>query len=140
MVYGLKPDTLKIDTSFAVNDHIGAVASNGKNLLYGVNWDALNFYTWDIEGRRLNKVDSPTKMAYQDIKYFDGILLCSGHKDGFCVIDIIDPESWVLIRRIDLPEDKWKSTLTREGMAFDGDFYFLPDDGPDSTVLIFALY
>ncbi len=140
MVYGLDPDTLEIRTSFEVDDHIGAVASDGKNLLYGVNWDALHFYTWDIDGRKLNKVDSPTSMAYQDIKYFAGKLLCSGHKDGVSAVDIIDPENWTLIKRFDLPEDKWKSTLTREGMAFDGNLYFLPDDGPDSCILIFALH
>lgn len=139
MVYGLDPDTLKIRTSFPVDDHIGAVASDGKKLIYGVNWDALNFYTWDIDGRQLNKVDSPTLMAYQDIKYFGGKLLCSGHKDDVSAVDIIDPESWTLIKRFDLPRDKWKSTLTREGMAFDGNLYFLPDDGPDSSILIFAL-
>lgn len=140
MVYGLDPDTLEIRTSFAVNDHIGAVASDGKQLLYGVNWDALHFYTWDIDGHQLNKVDSPTSMAYQDIKYFAGKLLCSGHRDGVCAVDIIDPESWTLIKRVDLPKDKWQSTLTREGMAFDGNLYFLPDDGPDSRILIFALH
>lgn len=31
MVYGLDPDTLEIRTSFPVDDHIGAVASDGKN-------------------------------------------------------------------------------------------------------------
>lgn len=140
MVYGLDPDTLEIRTSFPVDDHIGAVASDGKNLLYGVNWDALHFYTWDIDGRKLNKVDSPTSMAYQDIKYFAGKLLCSGHKDDVSAVDIIDTENWTLIKRFDLPKDKWKSTLTREGMAFDGNLYFLPDDGPDSRILIFDLH
>jgi len=140
MVYGLAPDTLEIRTSFEVDDHIGAVASDGKNLLYGVNWDALNFYTWDINGRQLKKIDSPTSMAYQDIKYFAGKLLCSGHKDGISAVDIIDPENWTLIQRVNLPKDKWKSSLTREGMAFDGNLYFLPDDGPDSCVLVFSLH
>ncbi len=140
MVYGLDPDTLEIRTSFEVNDHIGAVASDGKNLLYGVNWDALHFYTWDIDGRKLNKVDSPTSMAYQDIKYFAGKLLCSGHKDDISAVDIIETESWTLIKRLHLPKDSWRSTLTREGMAFDGNLYFLPDDGPDSHILIFDLH
>jgi len=140
MIYGLDPDTLDIRTSFGVDDHIGAVASDGKNLLYGVNWDALQFYTWDIDGDQLKKIDSPTSMAYQDIKYFSGKLLCSGHNDSVSAVDIIDPESWTLIKRFDLPEDRWKSSLSREGMAFDGNLYFLPDDGPDSCILVFALY
>jgi hypothetical protein len=139
MVYGLDPDTLEIRTSFAVDDHIGAIASDGKDILYGVNWDALCFYTWNFAGHQLKKISSPTSMAYHDIKYFAGKLLCSGHKDGVCAVDIIDPENWTLIKRFDLPKDKWKSTLTREGMAFDGNLYFLPDDGPDSRILIFAL-
>ena len=104
MVYGLDPDTLEIRTSFGVDDHIGAVASDGNNLLYGVNWDALHFYTWDIDGRQLKKIDSPTSMAYQDIKYFAGKLLCSGHKDDVSAVDIIDPENWTLIKRFDYPK------------------------------------
>ncbi len=139
MIYGVDPNSLEICTSFPVDDHIGAIASDGKNLLYGVNWDALHFYIWDFDGHQLNKVDSPTSMAYQDIKYFAGKLLCSGHKDDDSVIDIIDPENWTLVKRIDLPQDVWKNTLSREGMAFDGNLYFLPDDGPDSRILIFTL-
>ena len=139
MIYGVDPDSLEICTSFPVDDHIGAIASDGKNLLYGVNWDTLHFYIWDFDGHQLNKIDSPTSMAYQDIKYFAGKLLCSGHKDDDSVIDIIDPENWTLVKRIDLPRDVWKKTLSREGMAFDGNLYFLPDDGPDSRILIFTL-
>jgi hypothetical protein len=115
------------------------LASDGKNLLYGVNWDALNFYIWDFEGHLKQKVDSPTSMAYQDIKYFAGKLLCSGHKGGNSAIDIIDPESWTLTKRIDLPRDGWKKTLSSEGMAYDGNLYFLPEDGPDSKIMIFTL-
>jgi len=140
MIYGVEPDSLEICTSFPVDDHIGAIASDGKNLLYGVNWDALHFYTWDFDGHQLNKVDSPTSMAYQDIKYFAGKLLCSGHKDDDSIIDIIDTENWTLVKRIDLPQDVWKNTLSREGMTFDGNLYFLPDDGPDSRIMIFTLH
>ena len=78
-------------------------------------------------------------MAYQDIKYLAGKLLCSGHKGDVSALDIIDSKSWTLIKRINLPKDKWPSKLTREGMAFDGKLYFLPDDGPDSRILIFTL-
>lgn len=139
MVYGVDPNGLGIRRSFPVDDHIGAIASDGKNLLYGVNWDAVHFYTWDFDGHQLSKVDSPTSVAYQDIKYFAGKLLCSGLKNGQSAIDVIDPESWTLARRIDLPRDRWRSPLSREGMTFDGNLYFLPDDGPDSHILIFAL-
>jgi hypothetical protein len=139
IIYGIDPDSLTIRKSFSVEDHIGAVASDGKNHLYGVNWDALCFYTWDLNGYQTNKVDSPTSIAYQDIKYFEGKLLCSGHKGGDSVIDIIDPESWTLVKRINLPADGWRKTLSREGMAFDGNLYFLPDDGLESNIMIFRL-
>ncbi|MBN1807239.1 MAG: hypothetical protein JW837_18485 [Sedimentisphaerales bacterium] len=138
-VYGLDPDTLEIRTLFEVSDHIGAVASDGKNFIYGVNWDALHFYTWDINGHQLNKVDSPTSMAYQDIKYFAGKLLCGGHKGDVSAVDVIDPEKWTLVKRIDMPKDRRRSNPTREGMAFDGNLYFLPDDGPDSRILKFTI-
>jgi hypothetical protein len=139
MICGVDPDSLEIRRSFPVDDHIGAIASDGKNLLYGVNWDALNFYTWDFEGHLKQKVDSPTSMAYQDIKYLAGKLLCSGHKGGNSAIDIIDPESWTLVKRIDLPRDGWTKTLGSEGMAYNGNLYFLPVDGPDSKIMIFTL-
>lgn len=139
MICGVDPNSLEIRRSFPVDDHIGAIASDGKNLLYGVNWDALHFYTWDYNGDQSNKVDSPTSMAYQDIKYLAGKLLCSGHKDDNSVIDIIDPENWTLVKRIDLPRGGWKNTLSREGMTYDGNLYFLPDDGPESNIMIFTL-
>jgi hypothetical protein len=78
-------------------------------------------------------------MAYQDIKYFGGKLLCSGHKGDDSVIDVINPENWTLVKRINLPRDDRKNTLGREGMTFDGNLYFLPDDGPDSHIMIFTL-
>lgn len=139
MIYAVDPDSLEIRRSFLVDDHIGAIASDGKNLLYGVNWDALHFYTWDFDGYQTSKVDSPTSMAYQDIKYLAGKLLCSGHKDDNSVIDIIDPENWTLVKRIDLPRGGWKNTLSREGMTYNGNLYFLPDDGPESNIMIFTL-
>jgi len=139
MIYGIDPNNLNIRKSFKVDDHIGAIASDGKNILYGANWDAVYFYTWDFGGHQLKKVASPTSVAYQDIKYYAGKLLCSGHEDGQTILDIIDPETWSLVKRIDLPQDCWKTNLSREGMAFDGNLYFLPDDGPDSYILIFAL-
>ena len=138
-VFGIDPNSLEIRRSFEVGDHIGAVASDGKNLLYGANWDAVHFYTWNFNGHQLNKVASPTSVAYQDIKYCAGRLLCSGHQDGQSVVDVIDPETWSLVKRVSLPRDRWKTNLSREGMAFDGNLYFLPDDGPDSHILIFAL-
>ena len=139
MIYGVDPNSLEIRRSFTVDDHIGAIASDGKNLLYGVNWDALHFYTWDFNGHRKSKVDTPTSMAYQDIKYFAGKLICSGHKDGNSAIDIIDPENWSLVKRIDLPRDGLKNTLSREGMTYNGNLHFLPDDGPESIIMIFTL-
>jgi hypothetical protein len=139
VVCGLDPNSLEIRRSFPVDDHIGAVASNGKDRLYGVNWDAVHFYVWDFDGHRLNKVKSPTSMAYQDIKYLAGKLLCSGHKGNDSAVDVIDPESWTLVKRVLLPQSGGKHMLSREGMAFDGNLYFLPDDGPDSLIMIFVL-
>ena len=139
MIYGVDPNSMDIRRSFPVEDHIGAIASDGKNLLYGVNWDAIHFYMWDFDGHQKSKVDSPTLIAYQDIKYFSGKLLCSGHKDDDSVIDVIDPENWILVKRINLPRDGWENPLSREGMTFNGNLYFLPDDGPNSNIMIFTL-
>lgn len=139
MIYGVDPNSLEICRLFPVDDHIGAIASDGENRLYGVDWDAIHFYTWDLDGCRINKVDSPTSVAYQDIKYFGGKLLCSGHKGDDSAVDIIDPENWTLVKRINLPRYDRKNALSREGMTFNGNLYFLPDDGPDSHIMIFTL-
>jgi len=138
MISGVDPNSLEVLRSFTVEDHIGAIASDGNNLLYGVNWDAIHFYTWDFNGVQINKVVSPTSMAYQDIKYFAGKMLCSGHKGDDSAIDVIDPETWTLVKRINLPRYAERNTLSREGMTYDGSLYFLPDDGPDSHILIFT--
>lgn len=138
-IHDIDPNDLQIRKSFEVDDHIGAIASDGKSRLYGVNWDAKDFYTWDFDGIQLKKIASPTSAAYQDIKFYAGKLICSGHRNGRSVIDVIDPKTWSLAKRINLPRDSWKTNLSREGMAFDGNLYFLPDDGPDSHILIFAL-
>jgi len=90
------------------------------------------------DGHQSNKFASPTSMAYQDIKYFAGKLLCSSHKNNDSAIDVIDPENWTLVKRINLPLDGRKKVLSREGMTFNGNLYFLPDDGPDSHIIIFS--
>jgi len=139
-ILALDTCSLVIERSFQVDDHIGAVASDGKDRLFGVNWDALQFHVWDFEGNPLQTIDSPTSMAYQDIKFVAGRLLCNGHQAHLSVVDIIDPFKWELVKRINLPNIQGIKRLSQEGMAFDGQFYFLPEDGPCSRILSFMLH
>jgi hypothetical protein len=101
----LDPKTLETVSSFSVDDHIGLIASDGSDRLYGANWDSLSFYVWDWDGNLIEKVDSPTRVKYQDCEFRDPLLVCGGQrsrKRGS--IDFIDPESWTLVDGIAVGE------------------------------------
>ncbi|MFQ5794742.1 MAG: hypothetical protein ACE5JP_06795 [Candidatus Bipolaricaulia bacterium] len=54
------------------------------------------------------------------------------------LIDIIDPVSWTVVHWIDVGKTSQGHPLTREGISyFNGQVYLLPEDGPNSEVLIY---
>jgi len=137
-IVAVDPKTLKTVRSFSVNDHIGALASDGKNRLFGFGWDAERLYVWNWDGDEIEALVSPAAgLSYQDVKFLDGMLLCCGHRGRVSAIDLIDVTNWELKKRIILPRQQW---LSREGMTYhDGKLYFLPYDGPNSKIFIFEL-
>jgi hypothetical protein len=137
----LDPQTLETVGSFTVDDHIGLIASDGPNRLYGANWDSLNFYVWDWDGNLIEKVDSPTRVKYQDCEFHDSLLVCGGQKSRKRgAIDFIDPESWTLVDGISVGETGVEHSLAHEGLSLSGEtVYLLPEDGPNSEVLLVRL-
>jgi hypothetical protein len=137
----LDPQTLETVGAFAVDDHIGLIASDGVDRLYGANWDSLSFYVWDWDGNLIEKVDSPTRVKYQDCEFLDPLLVCGGQKSrNRGAIDFIDPRSWTLVDGIAVGGTGLGHSLTHEGLSLLGEtVYLLPEDGPNSEVLLYRL-
>ena len=141
-ILAIDPHSLEVLITFSVDDHISLIASNGTNRLYGTNWDTVNFYVWDWDGNLIEIVANPTDMAYQDCEFSDPYLICGGTKNGgdFGAIDYIDPETWNLVYRIEVGTTILGHRLTREGLSLFGDEVFLlPEDGPDSEIMIYQV-
>jgi maltose-binding protein MalE len=137
-ILALNPQSLEVSRSFTVSTHISLIASNGADRLYGTDWASANFYVWDWDGNPIETIASPTGVEYQDCQFVDPHLVCGGYEGGGGSIDIIDPASWTLVNRINVGVTSPGNLLTREGLSiFDGKVYLLPDDGPDSEVLIY---
>jgi hypothetical protein len=136
-VLELDPLTLADRRSFAVEDHIGSVATDGRTFVLGANWDARRFYRWTLDGRLQQTIDNPSPLAIQDMKYVDGALYAGGLFKGACRLDLLDPETAAPQRSLPLPADR---CYTHEGMAlFGGRFYFLPEDEPKSRIYTTAI-
>lgn len=135
----LNKKTREVTGRFEVDDHIGCVAVAGDRLIGG-NWDSREFYFWNREGTLLAKKENPSKVAYQDLKFQDGMLLASGNispDEG--AIDWLDPDTLQLRKRILGGKTDRGVRFTNEGMAVvDGKLYLLPEDGP-SRLFVFQL-
>ena len=132
--------SLELSRTFNVNDHISLIASNGRDRLYGTNWDSVNFYVWDWDGVLIEMVANPTSVAYQDCDFSDPYLICGGTRENSRngTIDFIDPRSWTLAFRIEVGNTRLGNPLTREGLSLFGNKVFLlPEDGPDSEIMIY---
>jgi hypothetical protein len=123
--------TLALQTEFAVNDHIGAVAVV-KDQLVGANWDAREFYVWSKSGREIRKVANPTGVAIQDMKYVNGTLVAGGlRKDKSGVVVWLEWPGLKTLRTLETGRTDRGVTFTQEGLAVqDRTLYLLPEDGP----------
>lgn len=145
-VLRLDPTTLAELGSFTVEDHIGAVATDGRERVYAVNWDSRTIYTFERSGKLITEAPNPTNVAWQDIEWHDGRLWCLGQTkiDGQQrgVIDVLDVDGWKPLRRYVLAGQpkSVRSTFGREGFTRLGEsILVLPEDGPHSTVYRFPL-
>ncbi|BDC47748.1 hypothetical protein F183_A00640 [Bryobacterales bacterium F-183] len=132
--------TLALEASFTVDDHIGCVAV-AKDKLYGGNWDARQIYEWSKPaGKLLQKRDNPSSIHYQDCKFRDGKLLGAGTDGATGAVEILDPATLKLIRRVEYGKtpDRKQTLYTHEGMdVYKGKLYLLPEDAP-SRLFVFA--
>ncbi|MBX3414274.1 MAG: hypothetical protein KF708_16425 [Pirellulales bacterium] len=145
-VLRLDAETLEERGAFLVDDHLGAVATDGRERVYAVNWDSRTIYTFDLSGKLLATAPNETGIAWQDIEWHDGQLWGIGQTkvEGVPrgVVDVIDIATWKPVRRY-LLEGHLKSprtTFGREGFTFfEKSILALPEDGPHSTVYRFPL-
>lgn len=129
-------NTLALEISFAVPDHIGCIAIT-PDFLIGGNWDSREFYVWDHLGKLIRKVPSTSQNAYQDIKFEGGFLVASGTlPDHSGAIDWIELPSFHLVRRVKFGNTGHQVPYTREGMAIRGpQLLLLPEDDSSRAFL-----
>jgi Family of unknown function (DUF6454) len=145
-VLRLDAATLEEKDSFPVADHIGAVATDGRERVYVVNWDSRTIYTFDLSGKLIAETLNPTSVAWQDIEWHDGQLWGLGQVriDGQLrgVVEVLDVDGWQVLRRYLLagqPKSP-RTSFGREGFTKLGrNLLVLPEDGPHSTVYRFPL-
>jgi hypothetical protein len=124
-------DTLELISRFEVADHVGCVAAS-PDALFGGNWDAVDIYSWDRQGKQLRKEPNPAGTRYQDMKFVNNRLIASGlaGKDEGRV-DWLDPVSLKPSWRMFLGKTDRGVMFTNEGMTVRGGrLYLLPEDGP----------
>ena len=142
LVFEMDPETLTPVDAFTVDDHIGAVATEGEDYLFGMNWDAHDVYVWDIKGTQLSRFSNERDIAYQDIEYRNKQLYCSGIKRsrrGEGVVDIYDFDgadlTLSLHKTIEVPQVGAAQSMAKEAMTIkEGHFYFVPEDFPETTL------
>jgi hypothetical protein len=136
--------TLMPTASFEVDDHIGAIAFDGEDRLYGANWDSRQIYTYDSAGKQLDVINNPTGIRFQDMEWHDGRLLGIGRTEvggqRLGVVVAFDPESrevherWLLTGKTRGGD----ANFGREGFTvWQNSFFALPEDGPNTTVYEF---
>ena len=130
--------TLALESEFAVDDHIGAVAVVPEGLV-GANWDAREFYVWTLAGNLQRRIPNPTGVAIQDMKYVDGTLIAGGLESGGGAVVWLEWPSLKELRRIRMGRTNRGIPLTQEGLAVRGHtLYLLPEDAP-SRLFAFQL-
>jgi len=122
--------TFAMRNSFAVDDHIGAVAVTASGLI-GCNWDARLFYGWTFDGRQTHRLEHLGAARYQDLHWMGDALLAGGLLGESGVIDRLGWPSLDLEERIVVGATDRGVVLTHEGLAISGDEVLLmPEDDP----------
>ncbi|MBA3975984.1 MAG: hypothetical protein C0504_17395 [Candidatus Solibacter sp.] len=134
--------SFEVMSSFAVPDHIGAVAVGGDRL-YLANWDARTIYEYSFDGRLIRARANPTAYRFQDLKMRDGVLAGAapagdGEKGGGAVV-WMDPETLAVTGVRPVGRTDRGTPLVQEGIELrDGRVYLLPEDTP-SRVFVYGL-
>jgi hypothetical protein len=131
-------NSLQILRKIHVADHLGCVASSGRNLVAG-NWNSTLLYIFDLNNEaQVRIVPNPSLTRYQDMKFVDGQIVAGGsltQRSG--TIDWIDWPSMALTRTLQTGATNSASrfgrsrSYTGEGMTIEGrELYVIPEDGP----------
>ncbi len=144
IILKIDPDTMEPVSSFVVNDHIGAVTTDGEGFIFGMNWDARDIYIWDTSGNLLKTFPNKQKIAYQDIEYSNGILYCSGIKIHTLMGGRVDLYKFdrntltlTLKESLSMPQletDKVRSIASEAMTLKEGYLYFVPEDFPKTKL------
>jgi hypothetical protein len=122
--------TLALRSSFAVADHIGAVAATPGTLI-GCNWDARTFYEWTFGGASTRVVEHDGAARYQDLQWTSDGLLAGGLLGDQGVVDLLEWPSLDLKERIVVGRTDRGTVLTAEGLAVSGrELLLMPEDDP----------
>jgi len=124
-------NTLALEFSFPVEDHIGCIAAS-KTLLIVGNWDSRILYQFSKDGKQLAATPNPQPTAYQDLKFDGTHLLASGNlSKSLGAIQWLTLPNYTLARQITLGTTDRNITFTNEGMTLrNNNFYLLPEDAP----------
>jgi hypothetical protein len=124
-------ETLALEASFPVADHIGCIARAGAHLAGG-NWDSRILYRWTRDGRETGRVTNASGVAFQDLKAYGAGLLIGGglvdKREG--AVAVVDPANGQARQRWSAGRTDRGVLLTQEGLALvRGRLYLLPEDG-----------
>ncbi len=130
--------TLAERRSFAVADHVGAVATDGQSAVLAANWDSRKIYRFSLDGELRKVVNFDEPLAIQDMKWIDGKIFAGGTglvaRKGECLLCQLDPATLAVVRRSSMLDS---ICYTHEGMAFfENRFFFLPEDEPKSQIYV----
>lgn len=163
IIYRLHIQTLEVTEVLRIDDSIGAVAYNSdNNTLIGVNWDARDYYLWDLAEPHTSTPKKPQKttrksyyIAYQDCQYIGNqLMLCSGHQSyktpqgtlrigGWEIVDLRNDYRFVNL----IPIPFWSPSgasitnnpCTIEATAHGIRAWFVPDDDEKAVLLIYEI-
>lgn len=123
--------TLAVKRKISVADHIGCIAVTKDALIAG-NWGSRRLYVFDMDGKQIRKIETPSENQYQDIKFVDGMLVGGGNLTK--TTGAVDWYTWPSMQLVQSlasgPTDRGKP-YTGEGMTLKAnDLYLVPEDGP----------
>lgn len=139
IIYRVDLEKWQAVEAFRVKDHIGGIVYNHKKqTLIGLNWDTLDFYEWNLQGKLLRKVsNTDPSLAFQDCKFIPRqSILCGGtRKDKGGGVALVELGQFKTIHELTYaPRTPSKVVVTRNPMAIEKQgqklrSFFLPEDG-----------
>jgi hypothetical protein len=139
-ILGMDPDIMKLHQTLHVSGWITSVTSDGAGHLYGIYRDSGDIGIWDLEGRLLQRVESPTTITYQSLRHSNGLLICMGQTRDKQILDILDPFDWSLHNRMELPDvDDHKENVSVDLTLDDDRVYCVPGSSSDVTITVYRL-